>query len=70
MIGLKVAEADDTLVIADNQGKKQSLRKADIEEQKAHHQSIMPDGLETKFTLDEFVDLISFLTSEKQVTGR
>ena len=70
LTGLKVSETDDTLVLADNQGKKQSLRKADIDEQKAHSQSIMPDGLEKTFTADEFVDLISFLTSEKQVVGR
>ncbi|MEK6257438.1 MAG: PVC-type heme-binding CxxCH protein [Planctomycetota bacterium] len=69
LTGLKISETDDTLVLADNQGKKQSLRKADIEEQKAHPQSIMPDGLEKTFTADEFVDLISFLTGEKQAAG-
>lgn len=61
---------DESFVFADNQGKKHSLRKADIEESKAHLQSIMPDGLEKSLSLDEFVDLIAFLTSEKQTTGR
>lgn len=68
--GLKISETADTLVLADNQGKKHSLRKADIEESQAHTQSIMPDGLEKSLSLDEFVDLIAFLTSEKQTTGR
>ncbi len=68
--GLKVSETADTLVLADNQGKKHSLLKADIEESQAHVGSIMPDGLEKTLTVDEFVDLISFLTSEKQTAGR
>ncbi len=70
LTGLKVSETDDTLVIADNQGKKQSLRKADIEELKAHATSIMPDGLEKILTVEEFVDLIAFLAKEKQVGNR
>lgn len=68
--GLKLSETADTLVLADNQGKKHSLLKADIEESQAHAGSIMPDGLEKTLTVDEFVDLISFLTSEKQSAGR
>ena len=68
--GLKVSETAETLVLADNQGKKHSLLKADIEESQVHAGSIMPDGLEKTLTVDEFVDLISFLTSEKQLAGR
>ena len=68
--GLKLSETADTLVLADNQGKKHTLLKADIEESQAHAGSIMPDGLEKTLTVDEFVDLISFLTSEKQTAGR
>ncbi len=68
--GLRVSETADTLVLADNQGKKHSLLKADIEESQAHAGSIMPDGLEKTLTVDEFVDLIAFLTSEKQTGGR
>jgi putative heme-binding domain-containing protein len=68
--GLKISETADTLILADNQGKKHSLLKADIEESKLHAGSIMPDGLEKTLTVDEFVDLISYLTSEKQTAGR
>ncbi len=68
--GLKLSETADTLVLADNQGKKHTLLKADIEESQAHAGSIMPDGLEKTLTVEEFVDLISFLTSEKQTAGR
>ena len=68
--GLKISETADTLVLADNQGKKHSLRKADIEESQAHSGSIMPDGLEKTLTVDEFVDLIAFLVGEKQSAVR
>ncbi|TXT37419.1 MAG: heme-binding protein [Planctomycetota bacterium] len=68
--GLKISETADTLVLVDNQGKKHSLRKADIEESQAHAGSIMPDGLEKTLTVDEFVDLIAFLTGEKQSASR
>ncbi len=70
LTGLKVLENNDTLVLADNQGKKHSLRKADIEELKDHASSIMPDGLEKTLAVDEFVDLISFLINEKQLSNR
>lgn len=68
--GLKISETADTLVLADNQGKKHTLRKADIDESQAHAGSIMPDGLEKTLTVDEFVDLIAFLTGEKQSAAR
>ncbi|MFM9966499.1 MAG: HEAT repeat domain-containing protein [Planctomycetaceae bacterium] len=68
--GLKVSETVETLVLADNQGQKHSLRKADIEESQMHLGSTMPDGLEKTLTVEEFVDLIAFLTSEKQSAGR
>jgi putative membrane-bound dehydrogenase-like protein len=70
LTGLKISETADTLTLADNQGKKHELRKADIEESQAHAGSIMPDGLEKPLSLDEFVDLIAYLTSEKQTAGR
>ena len=70
LTGLKISETADSLVIADNQGKKHTLRKVDIEESKANPLSIMPGGLEKSLSLDEFVDLIAFLTSEKQLAGR
>ncbi len=68
--GLKISETADTLILADNQGKKHSLLKADIEETQTHAGSVMPDGLEKTLSVEEFVDLITFLTSEKQTAGR
>jgi putative heme-binding domain-containing protein len=64
--GVKIAQTETTLTLADNQGQKHVLAKADIEEQRASPISTMPDGLEKRFTEDEFIDLIAFLVSQKE----
>jgi putative membrane-bound dehydrogenase-like protein len=64
--GVKVGEDDRTLTVADNQGQKHVLAKADIDEQNPSAVSTMPEGLEARFSEDEFVDLIAFLASQKQ----
>jgi putative heme-binding domain-containing protein len=61
--GIKVAESETLLTLADNQGQRQLVAKADIEEQQASALSTMPEGLEKRMTDDEFVDLIAFLAS-------
>jgi putative membrane-bound dehydrogenase-like protein len=69
LTGVKVAETDSTLTLADNQGQKHTLAKADVEEQRPSALSSMPEGLEKRLTEDEFVDLIAFLVSQKQGRG-
>jgi putative heme-binding domain-containing protein len=64
--GVKVSEDERTLTLADNQGQKHVLAKADIDEQNQVAVSTMPDGLEARMTEDEFVDLIAFLASQKK----
>ena len=64
--GVKVAESETMLTLVDNQGQKQLVAKADIEEQKASPLSTMPEGLEKRITEEEFVDLIAFLASLKE----
>jgi putative heme-binding domain-containing protein len=63
--GVKVAETETMLTTADNQGVKHQLAKADIEEANPSPISTMPEGLELRFSADEFVDLIAFLASQK-----
>jgi putative membrane-bound dehydrogenase-like protein len=63
--GVRVAETGETLTLGDNQGQKHVLAKADIEEQRPQPVSTMPDGLEKRFTEQEFVDLIAFLVSQR-----
>lgn len=64
--GIKVAETPDVLTLADQQGRTHALAKAEIEEQSRNSRSIMPEGLEKQLTLQEFVDLIAFLTAQKE----
>jgi putative heme-binding domain-containing protein len=69
LTGVKIAETEETVTLADNQGQKHVLAKAEIDEQRASSVSTMPEGLEKRFTQDEFVDLIAFLLSQKDNRG-
>jgi putative heme-binding domain-containing protein len=64
--GVKVAETDTTLTLADNRGNPHELPKADIEEHKAQTLSTMPEGLEEGLTEAQFVDLVAFLLSQTE----
>lgn len=70
LTGIKVAETETTLTLGDNQGQKHTIAKAEIEEQKTQPQSTMPDGIVKQLTVDQFVDLISFLSSQKDRRGK
>lgn len=63
--GVKVADDEKALTLADNQGAKHVIARAGIDDVQASPISIMPDGLEQRLTADEFVDLIAFLTSQQ-----
>jgi putative membrane-bound dehydrogenase-like protein len=65
LTGVKVAETETTLTLADNQGQKHAVEKIDIEQQQPSPVSSMPEGLEKHFTQEEFIDLIAFLMSQK-----
>src|SRR5262249_20184452 len=65
--GIKGAETPQNLTLADNQGVKQVIAKADIEERGNSPLSTMPEGLEKRFTEEEFIDLIEFLATQKDV---
>lgn len=67
--GVKVAETETTLTLADNQGLKHLLAKDAIDTQQPSTVSAMPDGLEKRFSEDEFVDMIAFLVSQKEIKG-
>jgi putative heme-binding domain-containing protein len=63
--GVRVAATDRTLTLADPQGQTHVLARSRITEQKTQPQSTMPEGLEQRFTPEEFLDLIEFLASQK-----
>jgi putative heme-binding domain-containing protein len=66
LTGVRVTETDTTLTLADNQGQKHLLAKAEIEESRPSPVSTMPEGLEKRFTENEFIDLIAFLASQQE----
>jgi len=70
LTGMKVTQTESMLTLADSQGQKHLLAKADIEEQQPSLLSTMPDGLEKLFTENEFIDLIAFLANQKEDRGR
>jgi putative heme-binding domain-containing protein len=63
LAGVKVAETEAVLTLADNEGKKHEVARGRIDAIKKQPGSAMPDGLEKRLTEDEFVDLVSFLMS-------
>jgi putative membrane-bound dehydrogenase-like protein len=56
---------DSTLTVADAQGKREVIRRLDIEERVASPISIMPADLPTRMTPQEFRDLLAFLEGRK-----
>ncbi len=66
LTGMKTAETDGLVTLADNQGKKHTLARTDIDDQRPSAQSIMPEGLHNQLTTEEFVDLIAFLAAQKK----
>jgi putative membrane-bound dehydrogenase-like protein len=65
LTGVRTAESETALTLADRDGRAHVLAKADIEAQRPQELSLMPDGLEKQLTADEFVDLIAFLVGQK-----
>jgi putative heme-binding domain-containing protein len=63
--GVRVDETETVLTLANQDGQKLAVTKADIESRKAQSVSTMPDGLEKPLTADEFVDLIAYLVGQK-----
>jgi len=68
--GIKVADTDTSVTLADNEAKQHVLARSAIEDIRKGSVSTMPDGLEKRLTEDEFVDLMSFLANLKETRGR
>jgi putative heme-binding domain-containing protein len=63
--GVPADETDRTLTLADREGRRHEVPKADIEARTRQAQSTMPSGLEKRLTPEEFVDLIAYLAAQK-----
>ncbi len=63
--GVRVAQTEAMLTLADQERQKHAIPIADIEAVRRQTKSLMPDGLEKRVTPEEFVDLIAYLVSQK-----
>ena len=70
LTGVKVAEDATSLTLGDDKGVRHDIPKSEIDERAAQRRSTMPDGLEKRFTDREFLDLLTFLLSEKKLSSR
>ncbi len=61
LTGVVKAESADELTLVDAEGRRLTVRKADIEERRISDASIMPVGLASGLARQEFADLISYL---------
>ena len=63
--GVKIAEAESTLTLAEKKAKSTPRRKPTSTEQWASPLSAMPESLNKHLTEEEFLDLIAFLVNQK-----
>jgi putative heme-binding domain-containing protein len=63
--GLRVAQSETVVTLADQNGQKHEIPVADVELVRSQPLSLMPEGIETRVTPEEFVDLIAFLAGQK-----
>ncbi|MDB5337868.1 MAG: putative rane-bound dehydrogenase [Planctomycetaceae bacterium] len=68
--GVKVAETDVLLTLGDETGKTHEIPKSEVDERITQPRSTMPDGLEKRITDREFLDLLTFLLSQKKPVTR
>jgi len=63
--GLVKAESNEWLTLRDANGKNHQIAKSDIKERRNSELSLMPEGLEAGMSLEDFSDLIAYLSSLK-----
>ena len=66
LTGLVVEEAPDRIVLKLADGKRQTIRPADVDDRKVSEVSLMPEGLAEAMSDRDLVDLIAFLATLKQ----
>jgi putative heme-binding domain-containing protein len=64
--GRFLGDSGDEITLMDAEGKRHVLKKADIDQKKESDVSLMPEGLNTGLSLQDFADIISFLESLKE----
>ncbi|MEE2738547.1 MAG: HEAT repeat domain-containing protein [Planctomycetota bacterium] len=69
-VGVPVSETDSAISFGDQKGEIRVVQRSEIESIIPQSQSLMPEGMEKKWTDQEFVDLIAFLLSLKENKDR
>jgi len=64
--GRFLGESGDEITLMDAEGKRHALKKSDIDQKKESDVSLMPEGLNTGLSLQDFADIVSFLESLKE----
>lgn len=65
VIGLKILDSEDFVVLRSADGKDHRIAKDDIESTRVQAESLMPTGLAAEMTAQELADLLEFLCSLK-----
>ena len=68
LAGLVKSESGESLTLRDAEGKNQTVLKTEIANRSSSALSLMPEGLHSALTTEEFADLVSFLESLKGST--
>ena len=63
--GVVKGETADTLTLRDSAGREHKLPRASIKARRNSALSLMPEGLQAALSLDDFADLIAYLSSLK-----
>jgi len=64
--GRFMGETPDELLLLDAEGKRHAIKKPEIEQRKESDISLMPEGLNTGLSLQDFADIIAFLEALKE----
>jgi len=68
-MGFVTAEADGEIALRNIAGQAFKIKRADVKEEKHLPQSMMPEGLASGLTVEEFTSLIEYLSTLKAVGG-
>ena len=60
--GIVLSETSDVITIQSDQAQDQVISKSEIEVMQTQPQSLMPEGLEKTITVEEFADLVAYLS--------
>jgi putative heme-binding domain-containing protein len=64
--GRFMGETAEELTLMDQEGKRLALKKSEIEQRRESDVSLMPEGLNTGLSLQDFADLVAFLESLRE----